>query len=121
MSSDYTDMIIRMNNSEDAKKAASIMKEVASSRTPVYETEIVKFVNDIIIDGNDVKVDISYSLISETFCELIPQIMRMISRYNFGAITMDAFYTSSISGYEVEISGRVFKNGNFRMSFSEHE
>ena len=115
------DLVIKMNNVEDANKAVSIIKEVVAKRTPEYPTEISKFIADITIEGNNVVIDESYSLMSNTFCELMPRIMWEIGKYNFGAITMDAWFTSSNCGYEADISARVFKNGKLRISFSEHE
>ena len=116
-----TDFIIKMNNNEDAIKAAAIMERIASNRAPETPNEMSRFIEGIVIDGNNVKVEDNYSLMSCTFCELIPQIMMEIARYNFGAITMEAWYCSYNCGYEAEFSGRVFKNGKFRMSFKEHE
>ncbi len=111
--------IANMNNNEDANKVAVIMKEVASMRTPEYPKEIIKFMDGIVVDGNTVKIEDNYSLMSATFCELISQIMKEIARHSFGAITMDAWYTSYNCGYEADFCGRVFKNGKFRMSFSQ--
>lgn len=121
MSCASTEITIKMNCVEDANKAVSIMKEIASKRTPDYPNEISKFLDDIVIDDTTVKVEESYSLMSNTFCELIYEIMRIIAKYNFGPITMDAWYDSYDSGYEASFSGRVYKNGKFKLSFSEHE
>ena len=117
----YIDISIKANSNEDANKATSIMKETASKRTPEYPTEIEKFIADITVDGNTVKVDESYSLMSDTFSELIPQIMRNIADHGIKAITMEAWFTSLNCGYEAEFCGRVFKNGNCRTSFKEFE
>ena len=121
MSSASTDFVIKMNSVEDANKVVAIMKETAAERTPEYPTEISKFIEGIIVDGTTVKVEDSCSLMSNTFCELTYAIMRRIGRYNFGAITMDAWFTSFNCGYEADFRGRVFKNGKLRISFSEHE
>ena len=116
-----TNMTIKLNNNTDANKAAAIMKEVASKVTPDYPTEISKFVADITVEDCTVKVEESYSLMSCTFCDMIPQIMRAIAKNGFGPITMEAWFTSFSSDYEAEFSGRVYKNGKFTMTFSEHD
>lgn len=116
-----TDFIIKMNNNEDANKAAAIMKRIASRRAPETPNEMNNFIAGIVVEGNTVKVEDNYSLMSQTFCEMIPQIMMDIARFDFGAITMEAWYCSYNCGYEAEFIGRVFKNGKFRMSFHEHE
>lgn len=117
----YINFIANLNSTEDANKVAMIVKEVSSRRTPDYPTEIVKFIEGIVVDGNTVKIEDNYSLMCPTFRELIPQIMIEIARNNFGAITMDAWFTSESCGYEADLSGRVFKNGKLRMNFFEHE
>ncbi len=116
-----TNIIINMNNKEDANKAAEIMKETASKRTPETLNEINNFISGITVKDNSVIVDESYSLMSNTFCELIPQIMMNIVRHGFGAITMEAWFTSYSCGYEAEFTGKVFKSGKYRMTFKEHE
>ena len=94
---------------------------MAADRIPDYPTEIDKFVAGIEVEEKTVKVDENYSLMSNTFCEWIPQIMMAIARCGFGAITMEAWFVSESCGYEAEFSGRVFKNGKFRMNFNEHD
>ena len=121
MSSATTDFIINLNNNNDANKVASIMKEVASRRIPEYENEISKFIAGITVDGNKVMVEENYSLMSCTFCELVPQIMMAIAMNHLGEIYMEAWFTSYNCGYEAEFIGRVYKNGKFKMSFNEHE
>ena len=121
MSSAYTDFIIKTNSAQDANKVVSIIKCVASERTPEYPNEITKFIDDISVDNTTVKVEYSYSIMDSTFCELVPQIMRRIARYDLREITMDAWFTSCNCGYEAEFSGRIFKNGKLRISFQEHE
>ena len=116
-----TDFVINMNSAEDANKVVSIMKNIAAQRTPDYPTEIEKFIADITVEGSTVKVEDSYSLMSPTFREMGFQIMTEIGRHNFGAFTMQAWFTSYNCGYEAEFSGRAFKNGKYRISFSEHE
>ena len=115
------DLEFKMNNNDDANKAAAIMKEIASERTPEYPKEIEKFIAGITVEDNIVKMEDNYSLMSNTFSELIPHIMEEIAKNNFGAITMEAWFTSYSCSYEAECKGRVFKNGNFRLKFSVHE
>ncbi len=118
---EYTNIKFDMNSNEDANKVADIMKEIASKRAPEYESELEDFIAGIVVDGNTVKVEDCYSLMSNTFCEIIPQIMMAIARCSFGPITMDAWFYSCNCGYEAEFNGRIFKSGKFRMSFNEHE
>ncbi len=117
----YMNLFINLNKKSDAKKVVTIIKDMAAKRTPDYPSEIDKFVAGIEIDGNTVKVEYNYSLMSNTFCEWIPQIMMEIARRNFGEVTMEAWFVSENCSYEAEFSGRIFKNHKFRMSFSEHE
>ncbi len=119
--SSRTNLYINLNNNDDANKVASIMKRMAAERIPDYPTEIDKFVAGIEVEEKTVKIEENYSLMSNTFCEWIPQIMMEIARGDFGAITMDAWYVSENCSYEAEFSGRVFKNHKFRMSFNEHD
>ena len=115
------DFIVRTNNEKEANLVVSIIKNMAAKRIPDYPNEIDQFVAGIKVNDNVVEIKYNYSLTSNTFCEWIPQIMLSISRYDIGAITMDAGFFSESCGYEARISGRIFKNHNFRMSFNEHE
>ena len=121
MGSATTNLTIITNSVEDANRAVAIIKDVVAERTPDYPKELDKFIADIVVDGNTVKIEESYSLMSNTFCELIPQIIRRITKYDFGAFTAEAWYTSFNSDYEAEFSARVLKNGKLKISFSEHE
>lgn len=116
-----TDFIIKMNNNEEAIKVAARMREVASCRTPETPNEMNNFIAGIVIEENIVKVEDNYSLRSCTFCEMIPQIMMVITRCNFRGISMEAYYCSYNCGYEAEFKGRISKKGKLRMRFREHE
>ena len=116
-----TEFVIRMNSENDANRAVSIIKEVASKRVPEYPTEIDRFVNGIKVNSNNVELLENYSLTCNSFCEWIPQIMMEIARWDFGTITMEAWHFSESCGYVGHFEGRVFKNGKFRMSFSQHD
>ena len=117
----YTNLTITMETKEQANRAVEIMKQVAAERTPFFETELTTFISDIEIKENIIEVDSSCSLMSETFCEMMPQIMRAIGRSGFGRIKMDSYYFSCNCGYEVSCSGRSFKNGTVRVSLIEKE
>ena len=116
----YTIINFNMNNNDAAVKTTEIIKRVAAKRTPEFETEIEAFTSSLKIEENVITGE-SDSLSSNTFCELIPQIMMEIARYNFGVSTMTAVHVSCSCGYEAVFNGRIFKNGKFRMSFHEHE
>ena len=118
---EYTNIKFNMNSNEDANTVADIIKEVSSKREPESPNELKHFIADIEVKENVVIVEDSCSLFSNTFCEMIPQIMIDIARRNFGPITMNAWFYSCNCGYEAEISGQIFKNGKFKMSFNEHE
>ena len=113
-------MNIKMNNNEDAMKAAEIVKKVVCSRASEYAKQAEAFISCIKVEESEVTAD-SYSFLSYSFCEIIPQIMMEIARYNFGASKMFAGHYSESCGYEAEFKGQIFKNGNFRMNFREHE
>lgn len=121
MSSAYTNFVIKMNNREDANRVAAIMKEITSRRTPDYPTENDKFIEGIVIDGKEVRLEDNFSLTSNSFRELIPQIMTDIAGHSFVSIKMEAWYTSCNCGYEAEYLGRISKSGEFTMSFNEHD
>ena len=116
----YTMMNFKMNNNEDAMKAAEIVKNVVSNRATEYAKQAEAFISCIKVEENEVKAN-GYSFRSYSFCEIIPQIMMEIARYNFGAVKMFAGHYSESCGYVAEFNGRIFKNGNFRMNFREHE
>ncbi len=116
----YTMVNFKMNNNEDAMKAAEIMKNVVSSRSIESEQQRESFISCIKVENSEVTAN-GYSFLSNTFCEIIPQIMMEIARWNFGAVKMFAGHYSESCGYEAEFEGRIFKNGKFRMSFHEHE
>ena len=118
---EYTNIKFNMNSNEDANTVADIIKEVASKREPESPNELKHFIADIEVKENVVIVEDSCSLFSNTFCEMIPQIMIDIARRSFGPITMNAWFYSCNCGYEAEISGQIFKNGKFKMSFNDHE
>ena len=121
MSSATTNLSIVLNSVDDANRAVVFIKDVVAERTPDYPNELDKFIADIVVDGNTVKVEESYSLMSNTFCELVPQIIRRIAKNDFGAFTAEAWYTSFNSDYEAEFSAKVFKNGKLKINFSEHD
>ena len=115
----YTNITIKVETEEQAIKVANIMKRIASERTPEFKAELTTFIFDIKINENVVEINDSCSLISNTFCEMVPQIMFAIGRYDFGRISMDAYYYSCNCGYEATCIGRRFKNGNIRISLKE--
>ena len=117
----YTNMTITMETKEHAIKAVEIIENIAADRTPEFETELTTFIEDIEIKENVIEVDSSCSLMSSTFCEMLPQIMRTIGHYNFGKIKMDAYFFSCNCGYEASCTGRRFRNGNIRVSLTESE
>ena len=117
----YTNMTITMETKENAIKAAEIIKSIATSRIPEFATELTTFISDIAIKENVVEVIDSCSLTSNTFCEMMPQIMHSIGRWDFGRITMDAYYCSCNCGYEASCTGKCFKNGKTRVTLAEHE
>ena len=110
----------KMNDNASAMKAAEIMKNVVSTKAEEYGKQAEVFISHIKVEKNEVTAN-GYSFLSYSFCEIIPQIMMEIARYNFGAVKMFAGHYSESCGYEAEFNGRVFKNGNFRMKFREHE
>lgn len=116
----YTMINFKMNNNEDVMKAAEIMREVVSSRSIESEQQRKSFISCIKVEDSEVTAN-GYSFLSNTFCEIVPQIMMEIARYNFGAAKMFAGHYSESCGYEAEFEGRIFKNGKFRMRFHEHE
>lgn len=116
----YTNIRFRLNSPKDAERANQILQSTAAKRTPEFGDEIKSFISNIEVEGNEID-GTSYSLSSNTFCELIPQIMMQIARCNFGTITMDAAHCSCSGGYEAVFNGRTFKNGSFRLTFKENE
>ena len=117
----YTNITIKMETNEFAHKAVEIIEDIAANRTPVFETELSTFIADIEIKENIIDVDSSCSLMSETFCEMVPQIMRTIGRHNFGKVTMNAYYFSCNCGYEANCTGKRFKNGKVRVTLEESD
>ena len=117
----YTNMTITMETKEQAIKAVEIIENIAADRTPYFETELTTFIQDIEIKENVIEVDSSCSLMSETFCEMMPQIMRAIGWSGFGRIKMDAYYFSCNCGYKSSCTGKCFKNGKVRVSLTKKE
>ena len=117
----YTNMTITMETKEHAIKAVEIIENIAADRTPEFETELTTFIEDIEIKESVIEVDSSCSLMSNTFCEMMPQIIRSIGLYDFGKITMNAYYFSCNCGYTANCTGKRFKNGKVRVALEESE
>ena len=117
----YTNITITMETKEQAVKAVEIIKDIATNRTPEFETELTTFIEDIEIKENVVEVDSSCSLMSNTFCEMMPQIMRSFGWHDLGKVRMNAYYFSCNCGYEANCTGKRFKNGKVRVTLEESE
>lgn len=121
MSSASTTIKFKMKDTKDAVAAAAIMRSIASQRKPEYPNELKKFIDAIEIDENTVRVEDSYSLMSSTFNEMIPQIMLGIAMRPIGKSTMKAWFMSFDCGYGSDFVGKISKSGEFTMSFNQHD
>ena len=116
----YTTINLKLDNTTDAMNAAEIMKDVASVFDGDCGSQIEAFISCIRRENNEVNVN-GFSLLSNTFRELIPQIMSELSKHNLGAITLTADFCSYSCGYEAFFDGRISKTGKLKMSFEEHD
>lgn len=72
---------ITFNSEKEASTAKTIIKNLLNNYSEFeYEEELEKYENDLLVEKEVIIAEDSYSLISNTFCELLPVIAKELAK-----------------------------------------